>query len=221
MDLDVAVEAGVFAGKLYDALNARKIEVPPLRERVADIAPLAALLIREYGRQIGRNRMTLSTRAYERLIKYPWPGNVAELKGIARRLVLRAKKSRIEAGDVDVVLPTVAERVPLEEMSFEQMVESKLASFLRRIDGYPVTNLYDDVITRVERPLLELVMKSTGSNQVRAAEILGVNRNTLRRKLGEHDMLVKGKRKGTKAAQAKSRSRKKKTTRAKSPRKVG
>ena len=188
MDLDVAADAGVFMDSLYECFNARKIEVPPLRDRVADIPPLAALLIRGYGRETGRNRMTLSTRAYERLVKYPWPGNVAELKGIARRLVFRARKSRIEAGDVDAVLPTVAERVPLEEMSFEDMVQSKLAAFLRRVDGYPVTGLYEDVINRVERPLLELVMKSTGGNQLRAAEILGVNRNTLRRKLSEHGL---------------------------------
>lgn len=190
-DLDLAVEAGLFNRNLYDALAARKIVVPPLRERVADIAPLAAQLIREYGREAGRNRMTVSTRAHERLVKYPWPGNAAELKSIARRLVFRATKNRIEAGDVDAVLPTVAERVPLEEMSFEEMVRSKLTTFLRRVEGYPVSGLYEDVIARVERPMLELVMASTGGNQVRAAEILGVNRNTLRRKLAEHGLTAR------------------------------
>lgn len=199
LDLEVAVEAGMFARELYDRLAAHRIEVPPLRERVADIPLLAAHLIREYGRDVGRNRMTLSTRGYQRLIEYPWPGNVAELKGIARRMVYRAKKNRIEAGDVDVVLPKVAERVPLEEMSFEEMVSSKLAAFLRRVDGYPVTNLYDDVVSRVERPLLDLVMKATGGNQLRAAEILGLNRNTLRRKLSQHGMLSRMR---TKAARA-------------------
>jgi two-component system nitrogen regulation response regulator GlnG len=138
--------------------------------------------------------MTLSSRAYERLVSYPWPGNVAELKGIARRLVYRAKRSRIEAGDVDAVLPAVAERVPLEQMSLEEMVRSKLAAFLRRVDGYPLSGLYDDVIARVEKPMLELVMKATGGNQLKAAELLGVNRNTLRRKLTEHGLLA---RKGT------------------------
>ena len=206
MDLDVVAEAGVFLERLYECFDARKIEVPPLRERIADIPPLAALLIRTYGREVGRNRMTLSTRAYERLVKYPWPGNVAELKGIARRLVFRAKKSRIEAGDVDAVLPTVAERVPLEEMSFEEMVQSKLTTFLRRIDGYPLTGLYEDVMNRVERPLIELVMKSTGGNQLRAAEILGVNRNTLRRKLGEHGLRARLKSKTTMSASGASKS---------------
>jgi len=190
-DLSYAVEAGVFARDLYERFTRRSIVVPPLRDRVADIPPLTAVLIREYGREVGKNKMTVSTRAYDRLVKYPWPGNVAELKGVARRLVYRATKRRIEAGDVDAVLPSVAERVPLEQMSFEEMVKSKLGAFLRRVDGYPLSGLYEDVMSRVEKPMLDLVMKATGGNQLKAAEILGVNRNTLRRKLSDHGMLDK------------------------------
>lgn len=206
IDLAYAVDAGVFGGELYDVFAAREIVVPALRDRTADIPQLASSFIREYGREIGRNRMTLSTRAYERLVKYPWPGNVAELKGIARRLVYRSKKSRIEAGDVDGVLPVVAERVPLENMSLEDMVRTKLGAFLRRVDGYPMNSLYDDVITRVEKPMLDLVMQATGGNQLRAAELLGLNRNTLRRKLTDHGLLArKGtRRKGTRAGRARA-----------------
>ncbi len=200
-DLEAAVAAGVFRDDLHRLFDANRIEVPPLRDRAEDVPVLAAQLIREYGREIGRNKMTLSTRAHERLVKYPWPGNVAELKGTARRLVYRAAKTRIEAAEVDAVLPQVAERVPLEDMAFEQMVACKLAAFLRRMDGYPVDQLYSDVIARVERPLLDLVMTSTGGNQVRAAEILGLNRATLRRKLDEHGMLE---RKRTRAAARRS-----------------
>lgn len=191
LDLSYAVEAGVFSSNLYERFDRRSIVVPPLRDRVADIPPLTAVLIREYGREVGKNKMTVSTRAYDRLVKYPWPGNVGELKGVARRLVYRATKRRIEAGDVDAVLPSVAERVPLEQMSFEEMVKSKLGAFLRRVDGYPLSGLYEDVISRVEKPMLDLVMKATGGNQLKAAEILGVNRNTLRRKLSDHGMLEK------------------------------
>jgi two-component system nitrogen regulation response regulator GlnG len=208
IDLEYAVDAGVFSGELFELFARRQIVVPPLRERVADIPPLTAQLIKEYGREIGKNRMTLSTRAYERLVTYPWPGNVAELKGLARRLVYRAKKSRIEAGDVDAVLPTLAERVPLETLSLEEMIKVKLATFLRKIEGYPVTSLYDDVIARVEKPMLELVMKATGSNQLRAAEILGVNRNTLRRKLTDHGLLArKGLRRRDSAGKKRERAR--------------
>ena len=96
---------------------------------------------------------------------------------------MRVTKAKIEAGDVDEVLPVVAERVPLEDLAFEEMVKGKLSGLLARIDGYPVHDLYDKVLARVERPLFDLVMAHTGGNQLKAAEILGLNRNTLRKKL--------------------------------------
>ncbi|HTM21664.1 MAG TPA: sigma 54-interacting transcriptional regulator, partial [Kofleriaceae bacterium] len=143
-DLEAAVAGGVFRADLHILFAANEIVVPPLRDRTEDIPVLAAQLIRDYGREIGRAKMTLSTRAHERLVTYPWPGNVAELKGVARRLVYRAAKLRIDADEVDAVLPQLAERVPLEELPFEQMVATKLADFLRRMDGYPVADLYAD-----------------------------------------------------------------------------
>lgn len=188
-DLEGAVEAEMFNRSLFELLAKNRIVIPPLRERSEDIAPLAKKLIAEYARALGKKKLTVSTRAYERMVTYPWPGNVAELKMTCRRLVFRAKRSRIEAAEVDALLPPVAERVPLEEMSFEEMVRSKLSGFLRRVEGYRLEGLYDHVVGRVERPLLELIMEHTGGNQVRAAEILGIGRNTLRRKLTEHGLL--------------------------------
>jgi len=184
-DLESAVTAKILSRELYEQMNGQRIDVPPLRERIADIPTLVERWVRHYGDEVGRERVTVSTRAHARLVKYPWPGNVAELKAVARRLVVRAQTTKIEAGDVDEVLPKVAERVPLEEMAFEEMVKAKLAGFLQRMDGYPVHDLYEKIVQRVERPLLELVLQHTGGNQVRAAEILGLNRNTLRKKLSE------------------------------------
>ena len=197
--LDRAARAEVFNRVLYDRLAASTIEVPPLRDRGPDIAPLAEQLVRQYARELGRGRLTISARARDRLAAYPWPGNVAELKGVARRLVVCVKGSIVQAGDVDSILPSLAERVPLEQMSLEEMVRCKLAAFLRRFEGYPIAGVHEDVLARVERPLLDLVMEHTGGNQVKAAEILGLNRNTLRRKLSEHGLV-----KGSRAAPKKS-----------------
>lgn len=185
-DLAPAVAAEAFDRELYDRLGAKRIRIPPLRRRIADLPRLAKDFVRQVAEETGRSRLSLSARAIERLQSYPWPGNVAELKDVARRLVLRARKSPVEAGDVEAVLPEVAERIPLEDMAFEDIVRAKLRSFLRRVEGYPVENLYGDVIARVERPLLALVMEHTGGNQLRASEILGLNRNTLRKKLKDH-----------------------------------
>jgi two-component system, NtrC family, nitrogen regulation response regulator GlnG len=183
LDLERAVDARILSRELYEQLAAHRIDVPPLRDRVDDIPSLTARWVGHYAGEIGRARVTLSTRAQDRLQRYPWPGNVAELKSICRRLVISVERSRIEAGDVDEVLPVVAERVPLEDMAFEDMVKAKLAGLMARIDGYPVHDLYEKVLARVERPLFDLVLERTGGNQVKAAELLGMNRNTLRKKL--------------------------------------
>lgn len=183
LDLERAVDASIVSPELYQLFAARKIEVPPLRERTDDLPELFERWLKHYAAEIGRAKPTVSSRAVSRLTAYPWPGNVAELKSIARRLVVRVTKSKIEAGDVDEVLPVVAERVPLEDLAFEEMVKGKLSGLLARIDGYPVHDLYDKVLARVERPLFDLVLAHTGGNQLKAAEILGLNRNTLRKKL--------------------------------------
>jgi two-component system nitrogen regulation response regulator GlnG len=185
LDLERAVDAAIVSPELYELFEARRIEVPPLRDRSDDLPTLFERWLKHYAAEVGRSKPTVSTRAYARLTAYPWPGNVAELKSIARRLVVRVTRSRLEAGDVDEVLPVVAERVPLEDLAFEEMVKSKLAGLLARIDGYPVHDLYDKVLARVERPLFDLVLAHTGGNQLKAAEILGLNRNTLRKKLAD------------------------------------
>lgn len=193
VDVDHAVDAQIVSRDFYDLFKARRIEVPPLRDRVDDLPTLFERWIKHYSAEVGRTKPTVSSRAHERMAAYPWPGNVAELKSISRRLVVRVSRSKIEAGDVDEVLPVVATRVPLEDLAFEEMVKSKLAGLLARIDGYPVHDLYEKVVARVERPLFDLVLAHTGGNQLKAAEILGLNRNTLRKKLAELGMQKKGK----------------------------
>lgn len=185
LDLECAVDAAIVSRELYELFRLRRIEVPPLRDRLDDLPVLFGRWVKHYAAEIGRARPTVSSRALDRLAAYPWPGNVGELKAVARRLVVRVARSRIEAGDCDEVLPVVAARVPLEDLAFEDMVKAKLAGLLARIDGYPVHDLYDKVLARVERPLFDLVLAHTGGNQLKAADILGLNRNTLRKKLAD------------------------------------
>ncbi|MBA3460349.1 MAG: sigma-54-dependent Fis family transcriptional regulator [Deltaproteobacteria bacterium] len=183
LDVDKAVDAEIVSRELYNLFEARRITVPPLRDRLDDLPALFERWIKHYSAEVGRTKPSVSVRAIARLTDYPWPGNVAELKAIARRLVVRVTRAKIEAGDVDEILPVVAARVPLEDLAFEEMVKAKLAGLLARIDGYPVHDLYEKVVARVERPLFDLVLAHTGGNQLKAAEILGLNRNTLRKKL--------------------------------------
>jgi two-component system nitrogen regulation response regulator GlnG len=193
VDVEHAVDAEIVKRDFFDLFAARRIEVPPLRERTDDLPVLSERWIKHYAAEVGRPKPTISSRAHTRLAEYPWPGNVAELKSIARRLIVRVARNRIEAGDVDEVLPVVATRVPLEDLAFEEMVKAKLAGLLARIDGYPAHDLYEKVVARVERPLFDLVLAHTGGNQLKAAELLGLNRNTLRKKLADLGIANKSK----------------------------
>lgn len=196
LDVDRAVDAEIVNRDFYELFKPRRIEVPPLRDRLDDLPALFERWIKHYSAEIGRTKPSVSSRAIQRLTDYPWPGNVAELKAIARRLVVRVTRAKIEAGDVDEILPVVAARVPLEDLAFEDMVKAKLAGLLARIDGYPVHDLYEKVVARVERPLFDLVLAHTGGNQLKAAEILGLNRNTLRKKLSDLGISQRKKRAG-------------------------
>jgi two-component system nitrogen regulation response regulator GlnG len=190
VDLSRAVADELFDAELYERLGALRIALPPLRRRAEDVPLLLEHFGRCEAREVGSDRLTFGTRALDKLGAYSWPGNVAELRDVVRRLCLRKRRGPIELGDVEAVLPPVEERVPVEQLSFEEMVRAKIRALLQRMEGYPIEDLYEEVISRVERPLIELVLERTGNNQLKAAEILGLNRNTLRKKIAERNVTV-------------------------------
>jgi two-component system nitrogen regulation response regulator GlnG len=122
----------------------------------------------------------------DRLTGYGWPGNVSELKSVIRQLVVRGGDGRIREHHLQGLLPSVDEELPLERHSLEELVRAKLKGFLNRIRGYRIEGLHAEVMARVERPLIELVLEQTRGNQLQAAKILGMNRNTLRKKIRAH-----------------------------------
>lgn len=188
--LGAAVDAGAFEPELFERLAARRIVLPPLRRRVADLPRLVEHFVSQVADELHVARPRLHARAMDRLAAYSWPGNVGELKAVLRTAVVRAGEGGITAGLVEATLPKIVERLPLEDLALEDLVRAKLSAFLRRLDGQPVKDLHADVIGRVERVLVGLVLEDTGGHQVRAAEMLGLNRNTLRKKLGELGLLV-------------------------------
>jgi two-component system nitrogen regulation response regulator GlnG len=190
VDLERAVADELFDAELFDRLRATRIALPPLRQRPDDIAALVDHFTRLEARDLGFERPKLAPRAVDKLSAYSWPGNIAELRSVVRRLCMRARRGPIEVHDVEAVLPPLTERVPAEQLSFEEMVRAKIHALLVRMEGYPLEDLYEEVISRVERPLIELVLERTGNNQVRAAEMLGMNRNTLRKKIAERGVAL-------------------------------
>jgi two-component system nitrogen regulation response regulator GlnG len=190
VDLGRAVAEDLFDAELYERLGKSRLRLPPLRQRPEDIPVYLEHFGRTEARDLGLEPLHFSARAVDKLVRYTWPGNVAELRDVVRRLCLRKRRGQVELGDVEAILPPVEERVPVEQLSFEEMVRAKIRALLQRMEGYPIEDLYEEVISRVERPLIELVLERTSNNQLKAAEILGLNRNTLRKKIAERNVAV-------------------------------
>lgn len=177
-DLKPLIEAGQFREDLFYRLNVVPIPLPPLRERSDDIEALAShflALAAEEGLPFHR----ISAEAVDRLKLHPWRGNVRELRNVMYRLALLSREEVIDTATVASALAD--EPVPSAEARSADF-GSALANWLddvRPADG----ELYSAALAAFERPLFEHALRQTGGNQLRAAELLGINRNTLRKRL--------------------------------------
>lgn len=183
-DLRALISQGLFREDLFFRLNVAPVRMPPLRERTEDIADLArAFLLRAH--REGLPAKAIDEPAVERLKAHTWPGNVRELENLMRRICALYAEPIINAAIIEREL---ADRGPSEmgegPTTLADLVERHLASyFATQPQGLPPAGLHDRVISEVERPLLRLTLAATRGNQLRAAEILGLNRNTLRKRL--------------------------------------
>jgi two-component system, NtrC family, nitrogen regulation response regulator GlnG len=194
-DLSQLIRQGVFREDLFYRLNVAPIRIPPLRERSADIPALArhfaALAAKE-----GLPAKVLDEAAMERLRRYRWPGNVRELENLIRRLAalysqevigIDVIESELAAAPADV--PASAEVAPGEGLG--SAVERHINEyFVAHKGAMPAAGLYDRVLREIERPLIIATLVATRGNQIKAAYVLGLNRNTLRKKIRELDIPV-------------------------------
>ena len=193
-DLRHQIRQGLFREDLFYRLNVVPIRLPPLRERLEDI-PLLARHFLDRARASGLPAKQLAPEALEALKAHAWPGNARELENLMRRMAALYPQEVIGA---DAVAAELAEAAPVAgpdgqaaPMTLEQAVERHLASFMAaHKDGMPVKELYDRVLAEVERPLLRMALSATRGNQIKAAAMLGLNRNTLRKKLRELELPV-------------------------------
>ena len=193
-DLRTLIRQGTFREDLFYRLNVVPIRLPPLRERPEDIPDLARHFLAQAAAQ-GLPVKSMDAAAMERLKRYRWPGNVRELENLVRRLAALYSQQVI---GVDVIESEIADALPaapqVEEPRSDGLsvaVERHLKDyFAAHKDGMPANGLYDRVLREVERPLISLSLSVTRGNQIRAAELLGLNRNTLRKKIRELDIQV-------------------------------
>ena len=185
-DLRALIGQGLFREDLFFRLNVAPIRVPPLRERTEDIPELARAFLLRASRE-GLPSKTIDQSALDRLKLHAWPGNVRELENLIRRICALYGEEMIGARIVQRELDEQVVAAPGDEpASLSALIERNLASyFAGQPGGIPPTGLYDRVLAEVERPLFQLTLAATRGNQMRAAEVLGLNRNTLRKRLSD------------------------------------
>lgn len=187
-DLAAMVRAGTFREDLFYRLNVVPIHLPSLRERKEDIPLLAAFFLRKYAQELGYGQKRLSTGAQVWLQSQAWPGNVRELENLVKRAALLSTGQTLTESDFQAVSTTNSAptaEADLLSQSFDEIVYRKLDQFISQVSTANLSNLYETIVRRVEKPMIELVLRETKGNQIRAAEILGINRNTLRKKIQE------------------------------------
>ena len=184
-DLRGLIQQGLFREDLFFRLNVAPLRIPPLRDRTEDIPDLSRAFLLRANRE-GLPAKTIDSAALDGLKRHSWPGNVRELENLIRRVCALYAEDVITARIIEKEL---VEHQPAVQMqggpaTLSQLVEQKLAGyFADQPDGIPPPGLYDRVLEDIERPLIQLTLSATRGNQVRAAEILGLNRNTLRKKI--------------------------------------
>ena len=184
-DLRSLISQGLFREDLYFRLNVAPVRLPPLRDRAEDIPELARAFLLRAARE-GLAAKTIDQGALDRLGRHSWPGNVRELENLLRRVCALYAEPVIGARIIERELAEPISAVGDQPVTLSNLVERYLATyFAGEGDDLPAPGLYDRVLAEVERPLFELTLAATRGNQLRAADVLGLNRNTLRKRLAD------------------------------------
>jgi two-component system nitrogen regulation response regulator GlnG len=188
--LEIAVSERRFREDLYFRLRVVPVRIPPLRERREDISELTDHFIAKAARETGAQARGITPEARVKLNAYNWPGNVRELENAVLRAALLTPGPAIRAEDLELgatmrqAPPVRSDNPPLVQLIRERLAE------LVGVDGPEPRDLHQRIIAELEKPLIELALDRARGNQVQAARILGLNRNTLRKKLAEHSISI-------------------------------
>ncbi len=198
-DLAAAMEAGQVRQDLYYRLCGAPVHVPAVRERVDDIPLLTEHFLAKAERE-GMPKRWLSADAADLFRIYSWPGNVRQLENAIRRLGLTSRADEITRAEVEAVLGSQPEVEPVLGGGDREKLSASVARHLRRYfdlhgNMLPPPGLYPRILREIEAPLIEIALDATGGNQAKCADLLGINRNTLRKKITDLDIQVTRRRK--------------------------
>ncbi|MFN0116148.1 MAG: response regulator [Paracoccaceae bacterium] len=198
-DLSRVIDAGNFRKDLFYRLGGVSLTVPSLRERVEDIPLLAEHFLARADRD-GAQRRRLSSAAVEVLRAYSWPGNVRQLENTLKRLAVTALGEEIGKAEVETAIGSQPPLEPMRGMADGEKLSDSIGRHLRRyfdLHGgvLPPPGLYDRILREMELPLIEIALDATAGNQAKCADLLGINRNTLRKKITDLDIRVTRRRK--------------------------
>ncbi len=198
-DLARALDEGRIRQDLFYRLGGVTLSVPSLRERVEDIPLLAEHFFLRAERE-GLPLRRFSSDALELVRAYSWPGNVRQLENTVRRLAITGGEDTIGRAEVELVLGNQPAIEPLTGGGDREKLSASIAKHLRRyfdLHGgqLPPPGLYQRILKEMEMPLIEIALDATGGNQAKCADLLGINRNTLRKKITDLDIRVTRRRK--------------------------
>jgi two-component system, NtrC family, nitrogen regulation response regulator GlnG len=199
-DLEAAVGRRAFREDLFYRLNVVTIHLPPLRDRRDDIPALVNHFLVAFAREQNAAPKVFSPEAMDLMLVYAWPGNVRELENVVKRAAALTTTTLILPDQLPDTVRAAAgstEAAGLSDSFPVEWLRAELTRLQASMDG----RLHEHFAARLERPLLELILRRTGGNQVKAAELLGINRNTLRKRIKELGIAVPGKSAGEKAGE--------------------
>ena len=193
-DLRQLINQGLFREDLFFRLNVVPIRLPPLRERTEDIADLVRHFLGQ-AEDEGLPPKTIDSEGMELLKRYRWPGNVRELENLVRRLAALYTEETIGSHILESELAEPDFGKPAAQAATDEPLASSVERTLNRIfsthgDDLPPPGLYERLLREVEKPLFAMSLAATRGNQIKAAHLLGINRNTLRKKIRELDIQV-------------------------------
>ncbi len=175
-DLDAAVRSGTFREDLLYRLRVVPMHLPPLRDRREDVRVLAEHFVQRYSIELAGAPRSFTDAALELLRRHSWPGNVRELENAVKRALVLGSSALLVPEDFAFVAEPAA---PRNAATLADLVRREAETELDGEAGL----IYHRMIERVERPLIEAALARTDGNQIRAAALLGINRNTLRKKI--------------------------------------